>query len=145
MWAKDIMTKLLRRHIFKRVNIEFIGYFLTSLIALAADISVFSFCIRTLNTSWFASALVGFMTGVSITYFLSVFFVFSGRNSKDMPVREFLIFMTIGVIGLGITQVILFLGIEWLNLQAELVKLFSAGITFLYNFIARKILLFTKK
>ena len=131
-------------HAFSIENKEFIRYLIVSLISLAVDLAIFSVCLRVLDLAWFTSATVSFVGGAVCAYYLSVLLVFSFRRSKKNPIKEFLIFLFIGVFGLGVTQITLLAGIEFLNLQAEVVKLFAAGLTFICNFILRKRILFTK-
>ncbi len=127
----------------QKINREFIGYFLISLLALAVDLGSFSFSLRILDFPWFISAVIGFCAGVFVTYSLSIFFVFSDRKIKNNKIAEFSIFISIGIGGLLVTQFILWLGIELLNLHPELTKMAAAGFTFLYNFLLRKYFLFT--
>ena len=51
-------------------------------------------------------------------------------------------FVSIGIAGLGITQLVLWVGVSALGQTAELVKLMAAGATFTFNFFVRKTLLF---
>ena len=53
--------------------------------------------------------------------------------------------MGIGVAGLGVTQLVLWLGVTELGLMPEAVKLAAAGLTFAFNYVARKSLLFASQ
>ena len=127
----------------QKINREFIGYFLISLLALAVDLGSFSFSLRILDFSWPLSAAIGFCAGVFLTYTLSICFVFSERKIKNNKIAEFFIFISIGIGGLLVTQFVLWLGIELMNLHPEFTKIVAAGFTFLYNFLLRKYFLFT--
>ncbi|MFZ5583342.1 MAG: GtrA family protein [Pseudomonadota bacterium] len=123
-------------------RIEFIRYFGVSLIALLVDLGLFSLCLRVLDISWPYAASIGFVGGVVTAYILSVRFVFHHRTMAPAPAAEFLVFTVIGVVGLGVTQLVLWLCIDLGGLQPEFSKLVAAGVTFVFNFAVRKVLLF---
>lgn len=58
---------------------------------------------------------------------------------------EFAGFATIGIAGLGVTEVVLWLAIEMLDVIPEAGKLGAAVATFLFNFALRKLLLFGQR
>lgn len=124
---------------------EFLRYLLASLLALAADMAVFSGGIRMLALPWAVSAPLGFVVGAACAYWLSVRVVFHRRSFAQSPRTEFFSFVLIGVFGLGMTQLVLWVAIELLSLNPELSKLGSAGLTFLSNFVLRKHLLFAPR
>ena len=57
---------------------------------------------------------------------------------------EFVIFVGIGVVGLLLNELVIYLGVERYSLSYELAKLASAAMVFGFNFSARKLLLFTR-
>lgn len=133
------MTKLsitaLLRHDLSR-------YFTASLLALAADLGTLSLCLRLLHLSLVWSASLGFAIGALVAYQLSIRWVFRQRAFADAPLLEFLAFVGIGVAGLCITQLLLWLGVVKMELLPELVKLAAAVATFAFNYLVRKTLLF---
>ena len=128
------LTALLRRDLSR--------YFAASLLALAADVGTMSACLRLLHLGLVWSASIGFVAGAVFAYLLSIRWVFRTRAFADAPLLEFLTFVSIGVAGLGLTQFVLWLGVTELGLLPELVKLGAAGITFAFNYVVRKSLLF---
>ena len=124
------------------VKPDLIRYFAASLAALAADLGALSFSLRVLQAGLAWSASIGFVVGAVVAYILSIRWVFRERMLATAPILEFATFVGIGVAGLGITQAVLWLGVTELGLLPELVKLGAAGITFAFNYIARKSLLF---
>ena len=142
LMAIQCCMKLNKINILKK---EFLKYFLASVIALGVDVICFSYLLRQLNFKWFIAVSTSFIAGAIVAYLLSVYWVFNARRIKDNSLEEFLLFFGIGLLGLGITEVLLYFGIGLLKLNAELVRLISAGITFVFNFAIRKIFLFTGK
>lgn len=117
-------------------------YFVASLVSLAVDTATLSGCLRILHLSLAWSVSIGFLAGALVAYLLSVTWVFRERAFAKAPAVEFLTFVAIGVAGLGVTQLILWLGVIQFGLVPELVKVSAAGVTFAFNYIARKSLLF---
>ena len=71
---------------------------------------------------------------MSVVYYLSISFIFSKRKMKDKPISEFLIFFTIGMLGLTVTQLSLYMGIEILDINPEISKLTASILTFFFNY-----------
>lgn len=121
---------------------DFSRYFITSLLALALDVATLSACLRLLHLNLAWSASIGFVLGAILAYVLSVRWVFRERAFRNTPALEFATFVGIGIAGLGLTQLILWVGVSWLQLLPEAVKLGAAGLTFAFNYLVRKSLLF---
>lgn len=126
----------------RALSSDLIRYFIASLLALAADLGTLSLCLRWLHFSLGWSASLGFAVGALVAYLLSIRWVFRKRAFAYAPAVEFLAFVGIGIAGLGITQVMLWLGVVKLHLLPELVKLAAAVMTFVFNYLVRKTLLF---
>ncbi len=123
-------------------NSELFRYGLASVLALAADMAVFSLMLRVGGVGHFSAATAGFVAGATVAYMISVTWVFSRRTMRQHPALEALTFVVIGLGGLAVTQAVLWIGVDRLHLVPEFVKLMAAGATFLFNFAVRKLLLF---
>lgn len=121
---------------------EFFRYLAVSLIAFVLDVAVFSAGIRLIELSWAMAATLGFVVGVLAAYTLSVRFVFYSRKLRQAPLAEMLTFSLVGLCGLTVTQVILWVGIERWLFNPETSKFCAAGVTLLFNFFVRKFVLF---
>lgn len=101
---------------------------------------------------WFTWSVIsngaGFIGGLVLNYVLSTCFVFQNSNVKNRFL-EFLSFAAIGLVGLFIT-----FGITWgfeimladkTSLFQIIGKAVSTAVAFLWNFFARKILLYRSK
>lgn len=136
----SLFTNLLKNSFYFKK--EFLKYFFVSLLGLFIDLLTFSICLRIIYLTWAWSASIAFCLGLISVYCLSIFFVFSKRKIEKNPLIEFIIFFVIGLLGLVITQLCLYSGIELLKINAEISKLIASGFTFLFNYIVRKIFLF---
>lgn len=124
-------------------KLEFAGYFFVSATAFLVDFLIFSGGIRLFGLSWPVAAGLGFFFGAFTAYILSVRLVFKERRLKTSPKAEFFVFFLVGACGLLLTQFTLWLGIEILQLNAELSKVFAAGFTFVFNYLVRRAMLFS--
>ena len=122
---------------------DLVRYFGASLLALIADLATLSACLRLLGMDLHWAATAGFVVGVAVTYALCILWVFPKRTYARTPTLEFATFAAIGVAGLGVTQLVLWLGVTRFGGLPELVKLGAAGATFVFNYVVRKTLLFT--
>ncbi len=90
---------------------------------------------------------LSFAAGLVVNYCLSTFWIF--KNSKtNNRLLEFLSFAAIGVVGLlitlGITSLFEFMLANSTSLYQIIAKVVSTAVSFLWNFFARKYLLFNK-
>lgn len=121
---------------------ELVRYFGASLLALLIDLSIFSIALRIFGMPWIAAATVAFLAGAAAAYILSIRLVFRNRSLAHTPRVEFFAFAALGGVGLIVTQLVLWVGIELFGLHPELTKLGAAVVTFFVNYGLRKILLF---
>lgn len=89
------------------------------------------------------SATISFVAGLVVNYVLSKLWVFTQSTYSNKRV-EFLLFAIIGVIGLLINNVSIWLLSDVLGLWYMLSKAITTIVTYLWNFFARKYLLFNK-
>ena len=122
---------------------ELVRYFAASALALAVDFGLLVFLTNVVGLHYQVSGALAFVSGAAVIYLLSIRWVFSTRRMGRRPSAELAIFVAIGVVGLGLNHVILGLGTEELGLPYELSKIGSVGVVFTWNFIARKLTLFT--
>ena len=88
------------------------------------------------------SAIAGFVVGLIVNYLLSKFFVFKKESASTNAFFEFIIYGLIGVLGLLITEVLLWFFIEKLFMDKIVSKLVASVIVLIWNFVARKVILY---
>jgi len=93
---------------------------------------------------YIATAL-GFFSGLIFNYIFSLIFVFESakEQKKGRNIFSFFLFTLIGIIGLILTEVGMYVGVDFLNTNYLLTKTIVAIIVLMWNYIARKILIFT--
>ena len=87
------------------------------------------------------SAAISFLIGLIIIYLLSIKWIFQNRIRKN-TYQEFFIFSFIGIIGLFINETLIWASLLTETLHYTIAKIISAGLVFIWNFSARKLLLF---
>jgi len=93
----------------------------------------------------YAATAAAFILGLITNFILSKKLVFSAENARVNGVTEFISYGLIGLVGLGITEGLMVIGLELLSWHVMIVKVIAAAIVLVWNFAARKILLYTKR
>ncbi len=95
-----------------------------------------------------AANSISFICGLIVNYLISTFWIFKNSKVQNRFV-EFLGFAAIGLVGLLLTMGITKLFELWLadttSAYQIIAKVISTAVAFLWNFFARKILLYSKK
>ncbi len=83
------------------------------------------------------SSVISFTVSLIFNYILSIKWVFD--VTKKQTVKEITIFVILSVIGLGINQVVMYVGSDLLNIYYMLTKIIATAIVMVWNFVTRKI------
>ena len=121
---------------------QFIKYFFASGIALFADVSILFILTEYFNIYYIASATISFLTGIAITYIFSKLYIFT-KTKISNRLNEFIIFLVIGIIGLILNNIFLYIFTEYLGVYYMFSKFFVIIITYLWNYFARKKIIFS--
>lgn len=111
-------------------------------VAFVADLGVLVALTELAGLHYLASAVVGFGAGVVVNYLLSVVWVFQQHTMRSRW-AEFAVFLVLGIAGLGLNELSLFVLSGVLGVHYALAKVGATGVTFVWNFASRKLLLFT--
>ncbi len=90
------------------------------------------------------SSGVSFCVSVVVNYILSLKFVFDTGHSKNNAV-EFVIFVALSVVGLGINQILMWVCVEKAGIHYMISKIGVTGVVMVYNFVTRKVVLEKKE
>lgn len=122
---------------------EFVGYFSASLIALAVDMMTLLAAANFMHYLW--AATLGFVAGAVTSYLLSIRWAFRHRRFGLWPMKEFGIYAIVGLAGLGINNLVIFLAVDVATLSLPAAKAVAGGATFIFNYGVRKLMLFTRQ
>ena len=120
---------------------EFVKYFIAGGLAFIVDFSILMLLYRLFHVHYLMATAIGLLFGFTITYLLSIKWVFRYRSVSDQK-SEVSIFFFIGIIGFILSELIMWIGVDILLSTVSMTKLIATGIVFVWNFVIRKILLF---
>jgi putative flippase GtrA len=124
-----------------KLLIEATKYAVVSAIALGADYSVLIALTRFAGWPYLWANAVSFLTGAIVAYVLSVRFVFHTHRLHNRQL-EITSFVLIGLAGLVVSQLVLFVTVSKLGIDLLVAKGAAAGCSFVTNFALRRQLLF---
>ncbi|NLB53912.1 MAG: GtrA family protein [Syntrophomonadaceae bacterium] len=121
----------------KYINLfkDIFKYGLVSTVALAVDVGLLYFLVEYVHMHYLIAATVAFCCGLAVNYVLGKKYVF--KNSKMPPLQEFIWYASIGVIGLILNDLIIYI-LVWLQLWYMYAKAISVAIVFFFNFFGRR-------
>lgn len=109
-------------------------------IAFIIDFGVMVFLTEVFGIDPVISATVSFIISVIFNYAASMRYVFSHREGMSRA-REFIIFVVLSAIGLGINDLLIWAGTDLASFDYRLVKIFATAVVMVWNFVTRKIFL----
>lgn len=137
---KNVIKKLLKDQTDKTI-VQLFRYIFVGGIAFIVDLTSLFVLTDFFNTYYLISAAIAFSLGLITNYLLSVKWVFNIRTLENKT-YEFGIFAFIGIIGLGLNEVIIWFFTSNIQIYYLYSKIIAAIIILFWNFFARKITLF---
>lgn len=123
------------------VLIQFCRYIFVGGIAFFVDFSFLYIFTEFLGIFYLLSATISFVLGLIVNYILSLIWVFNKRKLRNKA-HEFTIFALVGVFGLGLNDVMIYSFTTYLGLYFLFSKIISQVVVLLWNFFARRYVLF---
>lgn len=121
---------------------EMFRYFVVSAVCLALDFAILIGLTEFGSLHYLVSNAIAFCIATTVGYVWCIIWVF-GRRRLDSKHWEYVIFIGIGVIGLAINEIGLWMLVEGADLHYTLAKFGASGASFLFNYLSRKLVLFT--
>jgi putative flippase GtrA len=116
---------------------------IVSVLALGLDTGLLLLLTYKFQQHYLLAASVSFVAGLLLNYILSTYWVFQTRRGFSIFL-EFVIFSVVGLLGLAMTELLLYVFTGVLKVVLPVSKLLTAGVVFFWNFGVRKALLFTR-
>ncbi|MDE6596116.1 MAG: GtrA family protein [Oscillospiraceae bacterium] len=123
--------------------IQLFRYCFVGGVAFVADWLVVVILTETL-LHYLVSAAIGFFAGLAVNFALSKLLVFKSDSQKCGKLGEFLVYAVIGIVGLGITELLMYVFTDVINIHYAVSKIIAAAIVLIWNFFARKVILYKK-
>ena len=125
----------LQKH--KPLALQFVKYFGVALIGYVADFGSLILLTELFNVHYLVAASVGFIMGLIVIYILSNRFVF-GKSKIEKKYVEFIIFAGIGLVGLGLLNILMWVFTEGLGVYYIMSKIIATVFVYMWNFFARR-------
>ena len=125
---------------YMKTLIQFLRYSLVGGAAFIVDAGTL-WCLERF-VHYLAAAAIAFVAGLIVNYILSKLFVFTDKVGS--PTAEFITYAVIGVIGLGFTELLMYFFTDMLGIYFLLSKIITAALVLIWNFAARKIILYRR-
>lgn len=127
------------------ILIQLLRYIFVGSVAFIIDFGLLAFFTESLMCPYLLSACISFIGGLATNYLLSIKWVFNQHDdlSKGRRRFDFIMFCVIGVIGLGLNELFLWLFTEGAGLHYLVSKIISTILVFSWNFLARRVLINT--
>ena len=106
--------------------------------AFIIDYSILFLLAKVIGLNELISAAISFVISLTFNYVASIKWVF--EDKKQTP-KEVIIFVLLSVVGLGINELLIYIGSIKMNIDVMIVKLFATVIVMIYNFITRKLII----
>lgn len=111
-------------------------------LAFIIDYLVLILCKELININIYISTALAFTVSVIFNYILSVKIVFDVKQNNN---KNFIKFILYSILGLVITELIMWFGVNILKITYLIVKIVATLIVMVFNFITRKLFLERKK
>lgn len=123
------------------LKVQFVRSLVVSCVALVVDFATLLILKEIFDVHYLLAAAISFCLGVIVSYVLSTRWVFANRKLSNRKV-EFIVFLVICGIGLGLNLVIIASMVQLLGMDYRVAKAISTVVVFFWNFIARKKILY---
>lgn len=115
---------------------QFIRYFGAALVGFVFDFGTLILLHQLFGVHYLIAASCGFTLGLIVVFILSNRYVF-GQSKIKSKSAEFGIFALIGLIGLGILNVLMWIFVDQIHINYIVSKIFATVFVYAWNFFAR--------
>ena len=118
-------------------TVQFFRYSFLGGFSAIVDIATLTVCTSVLHIHYLISACLGFVLGIIINYVLSMMWIFESSGKKT---TELTFFIVIGLGGLGLNELIIWIMVRYVGLFYLIAKLVAVLIVLVWNFTLRRLL-----
>ena len=107
------------------------------LVSFAVDWALLVLMVEVWGVNYLLGTTISFIASIALNYALSMRYVFDHRDDISRK-REFTVFAILSAIGLGLTDLVMFVGVAVLNIAYVAMKVIATFCVTWYNFFSRK-------
>ena len=116
---------------------QFLKFAVVGLLSFGIDWGMLIVLVEGLHLNFLLSTTVSFITSVVVNYWLSLKFVFEHREGMSRK-REFTIFTVLSIVGLGLNDLYMYVGVVMLNIGYQAMKAIATFLVTWYNYFSRR-------
>lgn len=124
----------------RKLLAQFTKFGIVGVIAFIIDYGLMVLLTEVFGINYLISTTVSFIVSVIFNYLASMRYVFKHKEGMSLK-KEFIIFVVLSIIGLGLNDVLMYFGTSILTISYLITKIGATAIVMVYNFITRKIFL----
>ena len=124
-----------------RLSVHLLRGIFASNIAFAFDFGLLVVLTEAVKLHYLISNVIGFMSGTTLLYVLSIYWVFSRRTIQSRHL-EYWVFIFIGAVGVGLNEALIWAFTEKVHIYYLYSKIIAGCMVFFWNFLSRRHLLF---
>ena len=125
----------------KSLSRQIIKFGVVGGLAFIIDYGLLIFCTEVLGINYLISSAIAFSIAVIFNYILSTLWVFDTSGNQNDKRMQFVAFVILSIIGLGLTELLMWLGTDVMGIYYLITKIGATAIVMVYNFVTRKMLL----
>ncbi|MBU9736560.1 GtrA family protein [Diplocloster agilis] len=122
----------------KKLFTQLIRFGIVGAIAFLIDYAIMIALTELAGINYLVSSGISFTISVIVNYILSITIVFKPKKDANKT-KEFIIFVFLSVIGLGLNQLLMYIQVDILAIFYMLAKIVATAVVMIYNFITRKL------
>ena len=124
----------------KELFIQIFRFLVVGGLAFVIDYVTLIICKEVFNIPVLISSAIAFTISVIANYILSIKWVFNVDKNKSKE-KNFILFIIFSIIGLLLTELIMWFGTDIIKISYLIVKIVATAIVMVFNFVTRKMFL----
>ena len=126
-----------------RIPVQAIKYGLAAFGGFLADYAALLALKEWLGVHYLIAVPIAFVIGIAVNYLIGICVVF--RRGNLPLVKELVLFLTISLLALAITEGSMYLLTDLLKIDYRISRLISGVLTYLFNFFSRRFVIYRTK
>jgi putative flippase GtrA len=126
----------------KELVFKFLKFCVVGIIGTVVDFGGTAFCKEILKIQKYIANGIGFTLAASGNYIFNRNWTFLDSKAKDHIASEYLVFMVVSIIGLGINTLTIYILTKKLKRKFYFSKIVATAITMIWNFLANLLITF---
>ena len=124
----------------KELFIQIFRFLIVGGLAFVIDYVTLIICKEVFNIPVLISSAIAFTISVIANYILSIKWVFNVDKNESKE-KNFILFIIFSIIGLLLTELIMWFGTDIIKISYLIVKIVATAIVMVFNFVTRKMFL----